>query len=272
MVNADTQVHDNSILLGDPVVRKNDEDEEPDPLVLLVLNTQVERKLFRSLWKRSAIRICADGGANRLYDEYSNSKMASELNECKVGAHCFIPDYVRGDLDSIRSEVAQFYADLGTKIEKVHDQDSNDMEKCLDFLQRLQAERNQRFSVVALGSFGGRFDQTMANLNAAYKWNGVFSNLVLISTHSLGFLLSAGSHKIIINKDFETTTCGLLPIGTPSESVTTKGLKWNLNKHKMEFGKLISSSNEVVEDFVLVETSHPIFWCTDLKYASSSVL
>ena len=43
-------------------------------------------------------------------------------------------------------------------------------------------------------------------------------------------------------------------------------LKWNLDgKRPLEFGSLISSSNEIADARVTVETSEPLLWTTGLR-------
>lgn len=46
-------------------------------------------------------RICADGGANRLYDSLSEQDRRR-----------YLPDLIKGDLDSLRQDVEAFYSDL----------------------------------------------------------------------------------------------------------------------------------------------------------------
>ena len=63
---------------------------------LVVLNTEngIEPKpLFHRVWESSELKICADGGANRLFDSLSSESRDQML-----------PDAIKGDLDSIRPE------------------------------------------------------------------------------------------------------------------------------------------------------------------------
>ena len=62
--------------------------------------------LASTLWSQCWVKICADGGANRLYDGFISGS-GSSANSTTVKN--YIPDYITGDLDSLRNEVQQFY-------------------------------------------------------------------------------------------------------------------------------------------------------------------
>mmetsp|Transcript_9091 Transcript_9091/g.11823 ORF Transcript_9091/g.11823 Transcript_9091/m.11823 type:complete len:261 (+) Transcript_9091:237-1019(+) len=241
-------------------------------LALLILNSHIDNHLFKNLWKYASITICADGGANRLYDQYTKEVNAGgDENAENDRKSLYIPDLVRGDLDSLRPEVGEFFRSRGTDIGQDTDPATNDMEKCLKYLKQRQEETGEKLNVVALGSFGGRFDQVMGNINSSFLWRDVFPELVLISSYTMGFLLSPGSHRIIPDRSYESKICGLIPISTPCTAVTTTGLKWNLSGHTLEFGGLISTSNELIASEVTVENSHHLFWCTILSHAADEL-
>lgn len=223
----------------------------PLNLALVVLNVDHQsRQLtaaarFNHLWQHSSVRLCADGAANRLYDSLDESVRASML-----------PDLIIGDLDSLRIDVSDYYSSCGVAIECVADQDSHDFEKCLRWLERRQqqpapgahagratgvpaavptaaeslpppsaalaATLPQPFSVVAIGAFGGRLDQQMANLNMAYRYSQ-FAHFCLLSGDSLAFLLRPGKHVIEPNRREEDGSCGLIPLGGRCERVSTTG-------------------------------------------------
>lgn len=54
-----------------------------------------------ALWHRAARRFCADGGANRLYDELPSLLPGEDASEVRAA---YLPDAIVGDLDSIRPE------------------------------------------------------------------------------------------------------------------------------------------------------------------------
>mmetsp|Transcript_11592 Transcript_11592/g.18858 ORF Transcript_11592/g.18858 Transcript_11592/m.18858 type:complete len:246 (-) Transcript_11592:333-1070(-) len=241
------RVHSNSFLAG--------VHSAGSPLIgLILLNFDIPHNLLVRLWGAASVKICADGGANRLFS----------MTQSNRGA--FVPDFIVGDLDSLEGEVHQYYKGLGTDVRKVSDQNYHDFHKCLEVMLEAKNKKGiDDLQVVVLGAFGGRLDQEMANLNMLYIWKDRLDKLVLASQHSTARLLDAGHHKIIPNRAVETGTCGLIPLGVECTDVTTSGLKWNLLNQSLQFGGLISSSNSFVDSEVFVTTNSPLIWTTVLS-------
>lgn len=227
-----------------------------------------QASLFERVWRASGARLCADGAANRLYDGLAQ--------ETRRQRH--LPDLIRGDLDSLRPDVRAYYEAKGVRVERDPDQSTHDLDKCLQALHTHHANQALRMradgddsaevgeddlTVVVLGAFGGRLDQMMSNLNMLYRWQS-FGQMIMMSEDCLALLLPPGEHRIVPNPEFESSTCGLIPIGAPSAEVHTSGLKWNLDGTELAFGGVVSSSNEVVADEVSVRTSGPLVWTTVL--------
>ena len=65
------------------------------------------------------MRVCADGGANRLYDELPGL-VAAAATAGPSGAEevraTYLPSAIRGDLDSIRADVLHFYRQRGVQV------------------------------------------------------------------------------------------------------------------------------------------------------------
>ncbi|KAA3462491.1 thiamine pyrophosphokinase 1-like isoform X1 [Gossypium australe] len=79
------------------------------------------------------LHLCADGGANRLYDEMPLFFPQEDASHVR---RRYKPDVIKGDMDSIRREVLEFYASLGTEIvDKSHDQDTTDLHKCVTYIR-----------------------------------------------------------------------------------------------------------------------------------------
>ncbi|KAF8065877.1 TPK1 [Scenedesmus sp. PABB004] len=101
-------------------------------LHLIILNYVLPPQTAQ-LWARATTRICADGGANRLYDQLPGWLPGAEPRAARE-AH--LPDLIKGDLDSVRADVRAFYADRGVPfVDLSSDQETTDLEKCLLFLE-----------------------------------------------------------------------------------------------------------------------------------------
>jgi len=198
------------------------------------------------VWRNASIRICADGGANRLYEYDKN----------------LIPNYIIGDLDSIRDDVKNYYQAKGTTVVKEEEQDTNDLSKCLRYISSLNIKFDK---ILITGGLGGRFDHEMANFNVLYCYSKY--PIWIVSRHSVVILLRSGhKHRIRWNKKVEDNICGLIPLGQPCTKCWTTGLKWNLDGTAIQFGGLISTSNEIVNDIVEIEATNDILWtCSLLK-------
>ncbi len=91
-----------------------------------------------ALWKKSTYRVCADGGANRLYEAtVVGTKTRPEgdgeegVDESTGSCCCceqFLPDLVTGDLDSLYPHVHEYYKSRGVDIVRVEDQDFHDLD------------------------------------------------------------------------------------------------------------------------------------------------
>uniref|UniRef100_A0A8C4QN85 Thiamine pyrophosphokinase 1 n=1 Tax=Eptatretus burgeri TaxID=7764 RepID=A0A8C4QN85_EPTBU len=69
-----------------------------DKVALMILNQPLSSmECIKILWQKAVIKVCVDGGANRLHD------LAGSERER------FIPDFISGDLDSAFPTVLEFY-------------------------------------------------------------------------------------------------------------------------------------------------------------------
>eukprot|EP01031_Cornospumella_fuschlensis_P025288 gene25288-30537_t len=272
------KIHVNDFLLpavGEVVLRRLG--LSLDTYHLIILNSpSLPYKLLPRLWSQSTTRICADGGANRLFKSFVDGGDRGS----------FIPDCIIGDLDSIENEVVEYYKSKGTSIVKRVDQDHNDLDKSL---QHLHSELVQKSSpsaadtVLILGGLGGRFDQEMASLHSLFKWQRSFHRLVLVDERSTTRLLESDDTHCIVplssSSESKSDTnaigglaqaggveegryCGLIPIGGSVRSLHTAGLQWNLQGEGLAFGQLISTSNTIPRGTaeVRITASDPVVW------------
>lgn len=252
----ETKVHRNAflnpLLEGQPI----NEASEHDSYSLVCLNSSsLPLKLLPRLWQRCVLKVCADGGANRLFYE-----------QCAQDRVNHAPDAIVGDLDSVEDDVADYYRLLGAATVRDPDQDCNDLDKSLRWLAEQLGVKAAQHTVLVLGPAGGRFDQMVANINALYSWQGKFHRLLLVDAHSTVELLEANvlhhMEPLLTMEVQEGQYCGLLPVGQAVERVTTTGLKWNLQNDCLAFGRLVSTSNTIAEgcEEVTVVASDPLLW------------
>lgn len=230
---------------------------QPLDSALIILNSPIRSPpspLFEKLWTRSKFVVCADGGANRLFDADSER---------------WTPHLIKGDLDSLRLDVRKHYADHGCEICRDPDQDTNDLDKSLQSVQQKGYK-----ACCIYGAFGGRFDQEMGAFQALYRWADRFDSLWLYDDQTCAVLLQphVRNEIRIVHPDSirdeaipgEGPTCGLIPLNGLVESVTTTGLKWNLQDQSTSFGGLVSTSNHVVDEQVTVEASGSLIFTAEV--------
>lgn len=224
---------------------------------LIVLNQPINQvETFQRLWKNASLKYVADGGSNRLYDAFKHDRKLLDQ---------YIPDEIRGDMDSIRPDVREYYESKSVKITKVNDQDSTDFMKCVYLLAEKEKAQNQIYDIVATPALGGRFDQTIASINLLYMMKDqIERRFILVSDENLTMLLDKGTHQIHCQLNLEGPTCGVMPIGSPA-TLTTKGLKWDMVDLKCEFGGMVSTSNIVDNEVIEIVTDAPVVWTIEIN-------
>ncbi|XP_078439531.1 thiamine pyrophosphokinase1 isoform X2 [Wolffia australiana] len=179
------------------------------------------------------------------------------------------PDVITGDMDSVREEILEFYANMGTEIINLsQDQNTTDLHKCVALIcSRMPEVNNSNLAVLVTGALGGRFDHEMGNINVLYRFPQ--TPIILLSDDCLIYLLSKGyRHEIIVQSSVEGPHCGLIPIGAPCASTTTSGLQWDLSAAEMHFGGVISTSNIVREEKITISSDSDILWTISIRRPS----
>jgi thiamine pyrophosphokinase len=211
----------------------------------------------------------------------------------------FLPHLIKGDLDSLRADVLEFYTAHGVPIVNLsHDQMTTDLQKCLRYIEthlligrggggeggesdgsavNEKSEENgcrpprtdsaqhiqrQVDTIVAIGAHGGRLDHILSNLSTLHTFRDV--DIVLCGDGNLSRLVPAGKTVIKPHRKVEGPSCGLIPLQGRAVA-TSKGLRWNLEATEMEIGGLVSTSNIIDEDEVWVETDVDLIWTTELN-------
>ncbi|KAI8144862.1 thiamine pyrophosphokinase 1-like protein [Fennellomyces sp. T-0311] len=224
---------------------------------LIIVNQPIYHlPTFERLWANATLRYCADGGSNRLFEAYKHDPNKREQ---------YLPDEIRGDLDSMRPDVRAYYESKSVKITQVTEQESTDFEKVVALVDEKEKQMGKSFDIVALSGLGGRFDQAMRMISTLFMMKDrVDRRMIIVAEECLAVLLDKGTHQIHCQQQYEGPNCGFIPIGEPS-TVTTRGLEWDLVRHKCQFGGMVSSSNHIVSDVIEIETDAPLVWTTELK-------
>ncbi|KAH9786372.1 Thiamine pyrophosphokinase 1 [Citrus sinensis] len=185
---------------------------------LVVLNQRLPR-FAPLLWQH---------GANRVYDELPQLFPHEDPSDIR---RRYKPDLIKGDMDSIRKEVMDFYASLGTKVvDESHDQDTTDLHKCVAYIRDCTPNlEKSNLRILVAGALGGRFDHEAGNINVLYRFSDIRIILLSDDCH-IQLLPKTHRHDIYIQSSVEGPHCGLIPIGMPSGSTSTTGLEWDLGK------------------------------------------
>ena len=199
-------------------------------------------------------------------------------------------DTIIGDLDSLDPRVKQYWGEAGVEVICDPDQYSTDFTKAVNYMRSFRvpvgaeytpsldrdrkADKLSAFAkkpevIVALGGLGGRVDQGMSVLHHLYIFQKDYSagKIFLLSTESITFVLKAGSHRIKVKETFHGMGLGkyvgIIPLKEPSV-ITTRGLEWDVQDWPTEFGGQMSTSNQVKEEWVMIETTKDVLFTIDL--------
>ncbi|KAL7749667.1 cAMP-dependent protein kinase subunit [Sorochytrium milnesiophthora] len=217
---------------------------------LIILNQSLANfplALLQELWVHY-------GGANRLYDALNgqaNGPSSGGSNDSLQTSDIkqrLIPNLICGDLDSLRPDVANFYRGLGVRIEKSNCQDTTDLDKSIRFLQSIERMEEELNDLLIIGGTGGRFDQSMTNIHSVYRLGLQEDHLrrvFLLDDQNLLMIIPPGRTSVNVIAPVEGPHCGLMPLGQEA-TVSSHGLKWNLDRTKLSFGGLISTCNHVL--------------------------
>ncbi|KAH7072201.1 thiamine pyrophosphokinase [Paraphoma chrysanthemicola] len=235
------------------------EDQHPEhtqnPPDLLILNQPISHfEAFARLWRHTSYRICADGGANRLFDMFEGD-METEREH-------FLPNMIHGDLDSLRDDVRAYYAAHGVDVLQDHDQYSTDFGKTMNKISS-RGPWSSRKDVLILGTLAGRVDQGLGLLHEMIREETKHPGLRLwlFSESNLSFILSSQHNTLrdLQSSKLFTENVGLVPVWGPA-IITTTGLEWDVDKWPTSMGSQVSTSNHVKADKVHVETDAPILF------------
>ncbi|CAG4991891.1 unnamed protein product [Parnassius apollo] len=236
-----------------------------DKYAVLVLNRPISQRtnFIKNFWNNAVVKVTVDGGTTR-WDTFVSKLPEDDKN------NILLPNLITGDFDSITEEILQKYKKKGCKIIHTPDQNHTDFTKALIELNNYCSEHKVNIDhAVAIAQTSGRIDQILGNVQTLYlaKQKHLLSsttNVYVLSDDAMSWLLFPGDHMIFIpevTRKHERSWCSLVPIGEICESVTTTGLKWNLDNAPLKFGELVSTSNTFDgSEKVTIKCSNTILW------------
>lgn len=234
----------------------------PDEVALIILNSPIPSyEYFRRLHHNASLRICADGGANGLHDILIQRHGTMDVLDALRSAP---PTLIHGDLDSLLPAVREKYESIGVEVSHDPDQYSTDFGKTIkQVIARMPNVRD----ILVLGSLGGRVDQGLGLLGELYREQKIKHQGVrfwLFSEASVSTILTPGATALHtpLGEGLIKRNAGILPIYGPS-TISLQGFEWDVSGWQTEMGGNISTSNHIVADQVVVETSNDVLFTVE---------
>jgi thiamine pyrophosphokinase len=204
--------------------------------MLIFANGEIDGVDWMGAWiKGASTVIAADGGARHA--------IAAGLQ----------PDVLIGDLDSVNPAQRAALAEAGVRfIVRPVDKDETDLELAL-----LHAVDSNGEDVVVFGAFGGRTDQSLANilLLAHPRLRG--RPIRLVDRHQQLWLIDGAT--TIAGEIGDTVS--LIPIGGDAQVARTDGLRWPLVDDRLPFGVSRGVSNLMTAPTARVEVKDGLLIC-----------
>lgn len=226
---------------------------------IIILNCPLSNTdLLEQMCQSGILTVCADGGANRLYD----AMIASYPQLPKLEAvRRALPIAIHGDLDSIRDDVYEDYQRLDVKISKKVDYASNDndLNKCVTFIEEYSPRTIQ---VILWRDMHGRIDQSIRLLHElCYEQRRKDNKTRLLLFHGKYTSLVIPKDSAIIQVEpLDGSACSSLfvaPIYGPS-IITTDGLETDVGNCFMSMQGYIKAMERIRSQRVSIRTSHDI--------------
>jgi thiamine pyrophosphokinase len=240
----------------------------PEKTALVILNAPLEDlEYFRRLYDHALLRVCADGGANRLHRLLIDQVDDSLWREALQGS---LPNIIHGDLDSLDDGVRKRYEQLGVEILKDPDQYSTDFGKCIKLiLKRLPDVKD----ILVLGSIGGRVDQGVGLLHELYREQNSHPEVKFwfFSEASISLVLQPGTTTIHTPLEKIRTppesglikrNVGILPVYGPAK-ISWKGVEYEVDDWPTEMGGQVSTSNHITADQLSITTDKAVLFTVE---------
>ena len=202
--------------------------------VCIILNGEIQNyKFIKTIIDKEKYDyiICADGGANHTYN---------------MG---ITPNYIIGDLDSLKTDLISYYKRNGVKFEEFPSKkNETDAEICIYLARKLKAKQ-----IDFLGALGGRVDHTLANI---YLLNYVKEMDIIPRIFSENEEIHIAIDEEIIIEGKAGDTISVIPIKGDAEGVTLKNLEYPLTDYHMKYSIPLGISNVMKGDCCKIRVKH----------------
>jgi thiamine pyrophosphokinase len=164
-----------------------------------------------------------------------------------------LPDIVIGDLDSLSAPSRAWLQAAGVPLlQAPEDKDETDLELAL-----LHAATHYEEDILIFAAFGGRLDQTLANILLLAHPALAGIHIELLTPYERAWLVSAETE---IHGEVGDTV-SLIPLGGDVCVQSTQGLSWQLNNEKLTFGPARGVSNTLSAPTALLSISSGTLLC-----------
>lgn len=174
--------------------------------------------LTRSFIKEDDFVICADGGLSRAK---------------KMG---ITPDVLIGDFDSEESPKESPCRKITLNREK----DNTDLFEAVSLAYDMRYRE-----ILALGTLGGRFDHSLANVSMLSFWSKKGVNITLSDEKNDVSLLQSGNYSLPKKRKY----ISFFPFGGEVKALTLCGFKYPLSGRDLSADCSLCASNEFTSDF-----------------------
>jgi thiamine pyrophosphokinase len=156
-----------------------------------------------------------------------------------------VPDTLIGDLDSLSEEEHPGSEFPELKVMHLHEQDSTDFEKALNWIQ---VNTNIK-KLIILGGLGKRTDHLTTNLLVASVAD---QSLEITFDDDQEWMRRVTPSCPLSLHGRKGANLSILPL-CESSGVTTKGLQWELNSENIGGSKIVGQSNRCKSDLVEIK-------------------
>ncbi|KAF8374358.1 hypothetical protein PRIPAC_80787, partial [Pristionchus pacificus] len=221
-----------------------------------------ERPCWQWMWNRAEYRVTDEEGAMTMVDRVRMKNLLS-------------PSIICGDIGKFDMQAKKFYSEQQCLFTKGSDDCRPSLSVCLDEIAKAEPLTGSGIGpppILVLGGLSGRVDRAMATVHSLVPAQNTKSSSVsaanpsyILDGNNLVCILPKGQHYLALTpRAFLTETCGIIPIVQSETRVTTRGFRWNLDNESLSFGRMISTSNELVNDEVEITTSAPVVLTLEL--------